>query len=143
MSRPDPLTADERERWDAWKRASDAVLERVRRDVRSATGLSNADFGVLQILDEVGDGAVRQQQLCDATGWTQSRASNHLGRMERRELVAREAVGGGVLVHLTDEGRHLLARARPVHAEAVRRHLLDELDDEAHGTIARLADALT
>lgn len=138
-----PLTADERERWDAWKRASDTVLERVRREVRAATGLSNADFGVLSILDEVGAGAVRQQRLCDATGWTQSRASNHLGRMERRELVAREAVAGGVLVHLTDEGRALLARARPVHAEAVRRHLLDELDDDAHGAIARLADALT
>jgi DNA-binding MarR family transcriptional regulator len=138
-----PLTDDERERWEAWKRASDAVLDRVRREVRTATGLSNADFGVLQILDEVGGGTVRQQQLCAATGWTQSRASNHLSRMERRELVAREAVGGGVLVHLTDEGRALLDRARPVHAEAVRRHLLDELDDDAHGAIARLADALT
>lgn len=141
-ARHQPLTAVERERWNAWKRASDAVLERVRRDVRAATGLSNADFGVLSILADVGDGTVRQQQLCDATGWTQSRTSNHLARMERRELVAREAIPGGVLVHLTDEGRALLERARPVHAEAVRRHLPDGLDDDAHGAIARLADAL-
>ena len=55
MSRPepvtdDPLTPEELERWTAWKHASDVVLERVRREVRTATGLSNADFGVLSIV---------------------------------------------------------------------------------------------
>ncbi|CAB4900966.1 unannotated protein [freshwater metagenome] len=146
MSRPepvtdDPLTPEELERWTAWKHASDVVLERVRREVRTATGLSNADFGVLSIVADA-DGAVRQGRLCEETGWTQSRASNHLSRMERRELVEREVVPGGVLIHLTDEGRTLLGRARPVHAAAVRRHLLDRLDDDAHVAIARLADAL-
>jgi DNA-binding MarR family transcriptional regulator len=142
LSRHEPLTDLERERWSAWTRANDVVLERVRREVRTATGLSPADFGVLTILDE-GGGTVRQKELCDEIGWTQSRASNHVGRMERRELVVREVVPGGVAVHLTDEGRGLLERARPVHAEAVRRYLLEALDEDAHGAIARLADALT
>lgn len=147
VSRPrtrtdEPLTALEVERWSAWKQASDGVLDRVRKDVRTATGLSNADFGVLAIVDDADGGPVRQQRLCDEMAWTQSRASNHLSRMERRELVSREIVSGGVLIHLTGEGREVLARARPVHAAAVRRHLLDALDDDAHGAISRLVDAL-
>lgn len=137
-----PLTDDELLRWDAWKRASDGVLDRVRREVREATGLSNADFAVLLIVVDSGGGVVRQQQLCAETGWTQSRASNHLSRMERRELVRREPIPGGVLIHATDDGQGALLRAKPVHAAAVRRHLLDGLDDDAHGAIARLADAL-
>jgi DNA-binding MarR family transcriptional regulator len=148
VARPEPRTNDqlltptELERWNAWKRASDAVLDRVRREVRLATGLSNADFAVLSIVGAADGAAVRQQRLCDETGWTQSRASNHLSRMERRELVAREVVPGGVLIHPTDEGRALLERARPVHAAAVRRHLLDALDNDAHEAIARLVGAL-
>lgn len=138
-----PLTDDELRRWEAWKRACDGVLDRVRREVRDGTGLSNADFAVLLSVVESGGGVVRQQRLCAETGWTQSRASNHLSRMERRELVRREAIAGGVRVHATAEGREALLRARPIHAAAVRRHLLDGLDDAAHGAIARLADALS
>lgn len=147
MPAPEPslaetLTPLELERWNAWKQASDGVLERVRRDVRAATGLSNADFGVLQIIAGEQEEPVRQQRLCTEMGWTQSRASNHLSRMERRELVVREVIPGGVLIRPTEEGRSRLRRARPVHAAAVRRHLLDALDAEAHEAVARLAGAL-
>lgn len=133
-----PLTPEELARWNAWKRSSDAVIERVRREVRTATGLSDADFGVLRIV-VAGDG-VRQQELCDALGWTQSRASNHLSRMERRELVVRAALaGGGVEVATTPEGAARYAQAVPVHAAAVRLHLLERLDETAHEAIADLA----
>lgn len=133
------LTPEELARWEAWKRSSDAVVERVRREVRSATGLSNADFGVLKIV-AAGDGSVRQQELCDALAWTQSRASNHLSRMERRGLVVRDVRGGrGVEIAATAEGRRLIEQAIPVHAAAVRSHLLERLDDTAHDAIAELA----
>ncbi|MEV4418968.1 MarR family winged helix-turn-helix transcriptional regulator [Patulibacter sp. NPDC049589] len=140
-----PLTDEERARWAAWKHASGVVLERVRRDVRVATGLSDADFGVLRIVadaDPSGDGAlpVRQQHLCDVLGWTQSRMSNHISRMEGRGLVLREPLAaGGVEVSMTAEGTQRFARAVPVHAVAVRRHLLERLDDDAHLAIAELA----
>jgi DNA-binding MarR family transcriptional regulator len=134
-----PLTPGELARWEAWKRSSDAVIERVRREVRAATGLSNADFGVLKIV-AAGGGSVRQQALCDELDWSQSRASNHLSRMERRGLVVRDAlVGGGVEIEATVQGAELIRQAIPVHASAVRRHLLDRLDDTAHGAIAELA----
>ncbi|WP_036725437.1 MarR family winged helix-turn-helix transcriptional regulator [Patulibacter minatonensis] len=137
------LGPEELARWEAWKRSSDAVIERVRREVRTATGLSNADFGVLKIVAAAG-GTVRQQALCDGLEWTQSRTSNHLSRMERRGLVVRETLeGGGVEITATARGAELIGRAVPVHAAAVREHLLERLDDTAHGAIAELAADLT
>jgi hypothetical protein len=47
--------------------------------------------------------------------------------MQERGLVDRSDVPGGVDVRLTTMGRAALHRARPVHADAVRRHLVQAL----------------
>lgn len=121
-----PLTADEQALWDAWQTASTA-LSQVSAEVTDATGLSEPDFVVLTRLHDAEGGALRQSELCAITGWHRSRLSHHLRRMAERGLVARAEVPGGAEVRLTTMGRAATVRARPVHADAVRRHLVQAL----------------
>ena len=122
----DPLTEPEAELWDAWLAASDALAQ-VSAEVADQTGLSEPDLTVLTRLQDVGAGRLRQSELAASTGWHRSRLSHHLRRMQERGLVARQEVPGGVDVRLTTMGRAALLRARPVHADAVRRHLVQAL----------------
>jgi DNA-binding MarR family transcriptional regulator len=123
----DRLSSDELELWHAWKRAAEVVRSRVVEEVSASTGLSDPDFGVLTRVVEDGGGRMRQNQLADSMGYHRSRLSHHLSRMEQRGLITRRPSGGGVEVVVTDAGRAAVDQARPVHAEAVRRHLIDRL----------------
>jgi DNA-binding MarR family transcriptional regulator len=122
----DPLTESEAELWHAWQAASDA-LSQVSAEVAAATGISEPDLTVLTRLQDIGGGRLRQSELAASTGWHRSRLSHHLKRMQERGLVDRDEVPGGVDVRLTTMGRAALHRARPAHADAVRRHLVQPL----------------
>ena len=117
------LRDDERELWHAWKRASELIRARVAQDLSDAVGLSDPDFGVLSRVCDAG-GILRQNELAASMGWHRSRLSHQLTRMEERGLVQRSTVSGGVEVHLTPAGTKILHDALPVHAAAVRRHLI-------------------
>ena len=121
------LSGEEMALWHAWKRATDSVRARVAADVAAETGLSDPDFGVLTRVTEIGGGRMRQNQLAESMGFHRSRLSHHLSRMRERGLITTEPVGGGVEVIVTERGRDLVGKARPAHAAAVRRHLLEPL----------------
>lgn len=121
------LSDDEMALWQAWKLASETVRTRIATDITSATGLSDPDFGVLTRVVELGDGRMRQNRLAESMGYHRSRLSHHLARMEDRGLITRAAVSGGVEVIVTAAGRAAVNRARPVHAAAVREHLIEPL----------------
>jgi DNA-binding MarR family transcriptional regulator len=123
-----PLSSAEAALWQAWSRASDSVASGIARDVGEATGLSGADYGVLSRLVELGQGALRQQELANAMHWQKSRLSHHLSRMERRKLIRREQAKANVVrVVISAAGRRALDAARPVQALAIRAHLLSQL----------------
>lgn len=139
------LNDQELRRWQAWKDATEEIAARVRAEVRTATGLSPADLTVLGAIEQHARlGVARQQRLCDATGWTQSRMSNHIGRMERRELVRRVLDDDSPTpgIRIAEEGAARLARARPAEAKAVREALLEHLDDDVHDAIVAFAATL-
>ncbi|AGP56274.1 MarR family winged helix-turn-helix transcriptional regulator [Streptomyces rapamycinicus] len=121
-----PLDDSEMARWIAWKRANDAVLAAVAREIHSAAGLSAADFAVLSRVIENGDGRMPQQDLGAMLDWKRARLSRQLSRMAERGLLRREdGHGRRVLIVATDEGRTALAAARPAHARAVRSALFE------------------
>jgi DNA-binding MarR family transcriptional regulator len=140
----DRLTDEEQALWHAWKQAAEAVRARVGADITADTGLSDVDFAVLTRLVDLGRGTVRQNELAASTGWHRSRLSHQLTRMEQRGLVRRRSVEGGVEVHITEAGSTAAAAARPVHAAAVRRHLLDRVPAaQAEALRALLTDLAT
>jgi DNA-binding MarR family transcriptional regulator len=121
----DLLSEAETELWHLWRQAAEAVRGRIAEEVGAVTGLSDPDFGVLTRVAELGCGSLRQNELAASMGWHRSRLSHHLTRMEQRGLVERRPSEGGVEVVITGDGRGAVAKARPLHAAAVRRHLLD------------------
>ena len=137
------LDAGEMAFWHAWKLAADTVRARIAEDINTEAGLSDADFGVLTRVAEIGGGQMRQNALAEAMGWHRSRLSHQLTRMEQRGLLTRQPVDGGVQVRLTPTGRDRVRHARPVHAAAVRRHLIDQLDPTQREYLRQALDTLT
>jgi DNA-binding MarR family transcriptional regulator len=138
----DSLSPDELQVWQACRALGDRVGRRVGAELADAVGLSGSEFGLLKRLDELGGGRLGQQALADAMRWAKSRMSHQLTRMAARGIVRREKGAGGVVVVLTPEGRELLARARPVHAAAVREHLIDRLTEPERALLVTIADRL-
>ncbi|MFJ4653723.1 MarR family winged helix-turn-helix transcriptional regulator [Nocardia sp. NPDC088792] len=136
------LSAEDMAVWHACKLLGDQVTRRVSADITAASGLSGADYGVLSRLADLGDGRLRQQVLTDSMQLHKGAMSHQLSRMETRGLISRERRGGGVEVALTAAGVQALAGLRPVHATAVRRHLLDRLAAEDRIALQRIAVTL-
>jgi DNA-binding MarR family transcriptional regulator len=128
---PRLLDATETARWTAWKRATDVVMDAVAREIAGTSGLSAADFAVLTRLVELGSGRLRQQELARLLGWERSRLSRQISRMTERGLVTAERSGSARLICASDQGRTAVIAARPAHATAVRRVLLDQIDSKS------------
>lgn len=138
-----PLSSDELDLWHACKTLGNLVTQQVGAALTAATGLSGADYGVISRLAELGAGRLGQQVLTDSMGLSKGAMSHQLTRMTHRGLVLREKSGSTSTVVLTDHGRVLLQQARPVHAEAVRRQLIDRLSADERAALLRIAAHLT
>jgi DNA-binding MarR family transcriptional regulator len=140
MARSKYLTAGELQLWYAWLQISEAVTSAVAHDVAEASGLSAADYRVLARLTEIGNGRLRQRELAAALHWDKARISHQLTRMQERKLLTRsKTTQDGSQVAITRLGSDVLERARPIHAQAVRRHLIERLTPEQAATILHLA----
>lgn len=128
--------------WHALKKLGDVALSRVGSEIEAATRLSGADFGILSRLEDLGGGKLDQRDLLASLGWHKSRLSHQLTRMEARGLLRRKrlASGRGVAVMIRPQGAQAIATARPIHAAAVRKHVLLRLAPEDEQVILRLAD---
>jgi DNA-binding MarR family transcriptional regulator len=140
MARSTALTTRETQLWQAWLKMSEAVTSQVARDVAEGSGLSAADYAILERLTEIGNGRLRQRELALALNWDKSRISHQLTRMQERNLLTRsKTIEDGSQVAITRAGREALEQARPIHAQAVRRHLIARLTPEHAATILTLA----
>lgn len=138
------LNPEEMHIWHIWKTLYSGVYNQIIQEISAKSGLSEADFSVLSRVSELGSGRLRQQELAGSLQWSKSRLSHHLTRMEERKLIKRQPLDDEpiVIVVLTDEGKAAIELARPVHAEAVRRFLLDRLTPQEMEVISSLAARL-
>lgn len=128
--------------WFAWKRAHELVRAAVIEEVSAATGLSDPDTGILLRLDVAG-GSLRQSKIAAALGWDRTRLSHQLTRMESRGLLARRHASGGVWVDISDAGKGVVTALRPVHAAAVRRHLVEPLTPGQSAMLGEILELLS
>jgi DNA-binding MarR family transcriptional regulator len=104
--------------------------------------LSPGDYAVLLALSEAEGRRLRSSELAATMDWERSRLSHHLGRMEKRGLIAREDCATdnrGAEVLMTDAGAEAFAGATVPHLRAIKRHFADALSPEQ---FAALRDAL-
>lgn len=115
----------------------------ISRDLAADSGLSDSDYDVLSTLTEAPDPIWRARDLAARLLWSSSRLAHHVGRMERRGLVARGGCsddGRGATVELTEEGWRQLRDAAPLHVTSVRRHFIDLLTPVEIDVLAAISD---
>jgi DNA-binding MarR family transcriptional regulator len=133
-------------RWQALRLVEGKVTEAADRALRTAHGVSVSEFAALAALAYSDDGGhLRQQVLADAIPLNQSSVSRLVARLERVGLSERylcEADRRGVYTQITEQGRALVAAARPTYLAALNR-VLDEAttDDELAPLIDHLRAA--
>ena len=136
------LTPAEERSWRAYRRMRTLLDLHLARDLGRESGLSESDYDVLSTLSEAPGSRWRANELAARLLWSSSRLAHHVGRMERRGLVARAAVdsdGRGAEVVLTARGWQVLEEAAPKHLESVRRRLVDLLTPAEVDTLAAIA----
>ncbi|MBF4514185.1 winged helix-turn-helix transcriptional regulator [Plantibacter sp. VKM Ac-2885] len=109
--------------WRAFIETSEQVRNAVAARLQEDSGLSTGDYTVLLALSEHPEQRIRSSQLATDIAWERSRLSHHLGRMERRGLIHRDAVAGdsrGAEVVLTAAGAQLFRAGSPPHLHAVQ-----------------------
>jgi DNA-binding MarR family transcriptional regulator len=129
--------------WRSLMAMQDGLTEFIERRLRRGSGLSNADYQVLAHLSEAPAGRLRSFELGGLLRWEKSRLSQHLGRMEKRDLVARERCETdqrGAVVALTPRGRELIEAAAPQHVADVREVLVDHLTAAELEMLATIGD---
>lgn len=136
---------DEREQraWRSLMGMQEGLIEFIDRQLRTRCGLSHADYQVLAHLSEAPDGRLRQFELGGLLRWEKSRLSQHLGRMEKRDLVTRERCvtdQRGAVVAITATGRDLITTAAPQHVRDVRTALIDQLTAAELETLTAIGD---
>ena len=139
----EPLSENERKTWHALKLIGEWPLSAIEGTLVSEAGLSGAEFGVLTRLIDLGDGKLLQADLLLSLGWEKSRLSHLLSRMETAGRLARSVFAGNrAEIWISEKGRHAVDRARPIHAAAVRKHVLSMLTEEEARVLLTVSEKL-
>jgi DNA-binding MarR family transcriptional regulator len=126
--------------WAALTAAHALVTERLSCALTRSCGLSINDFELLLRLDRAAPPGLRLGELHSAVRLTQPSLSRAVSRLEQRGWLCRADAPDdrrGVLARITPAGRDVLARAAPVHAQAIRELLLDKLTPGEQDLLAR------
>jgi DNA-binding MarR family transcriptional regulator len=124
------LDEQEERAWRSLMSMQEGLSEFIERQLRHRCGLSHADYQVLAHLSESPEGRLRSFELGRLLHWEKSRLSQHLGRMERRGMVARERSltdQRGAVVTITAQGHDLIKAAAPQHVADIREVVIDHL----------------
>ena len=138
------LSADEQMSWRAYLRANRELAVALDRDLQ-AVGVSLSEYELLSMLSEAPDDRLRMSALAGLIVQSRSRVTHTAARLERRGWVRRTPApddGRGVLLELTDEGRHAVERFARVHVASVRRHLVDILTPEQFRALGEAMQAV-
>jgi DNA-binding MarR family transcriptional regulator len=136
------LTAPQEQAWRRYRLMRTLLDLQIARDLNQDSGLSEADYDVLSTLSEKPGGQWRARDLAAQLLWSTSRLAHHVGRMDRRGLVARQPAADdarGAIITLTPPGQEVLDQAAPPHVASVRRHLIDRLTDEEVAVLDTIA----
>jgi len=132
------LDEDEVVLWRGFLAWSEEVVGKVSQALADWADTSVADYEILKRVHDT-EGSIGQNELLRSLGWTASRLSHQLRRMEDRGMVRRRELGRGrhMIVRLTPKGRSAIVRADIVHAGAVRAALLKDLDPNVAEALRR------
>lgn len=135
--------------WQEYSTIHQHLMSHLARELNRETGLSEADYQILDALADRPDGRVRALELRWILQWEKSRLSHQIARMVARGLLDRRACtedARSQIVVLTADGRDAALRARLVREASIEQLILAVLPSEVLDGLAEatrfLADAL-
>ena len=141
MSDTLPLNPAEMRAWRAVIDGSWHLQTRLDDELRAVSGLSMSDYHVLVLLSEAPERRLRMGEIAGRLVFSPSRLTYQISAMEKRGLVRRQPCPDdrrGSEAVLTDDGLDALRRAAPGHLTAVRRYLVDDLDEAETEVLTRV-----
>jgi DNA-binding MarR family transcriptional regulator len=136
------LSPSQQRAWVTYMRVQLRMNYAMNRQLQRDSGLSLADYHVLNALRNTPDYKPQVTDLAAFIGWERSRLSHHLRRLCGRGLTKRirsEDDGRATDAVLTEKGMTAVVAAAPGHAALVRRLFFDALPDEL---VSPFAEAL-
>jgi DNA-binding MarR family transcriptional regulator len=133
------MSSDELAVWRSLVDTTDELRRLLSAQLAEDSQLSTGDYAVLLALSEAADRRLRSSELAATMDWERSRLSHHLGRMEKRGLIAREDCATdsrGAEVLMTDEGATAFRRATTPHTRAIKQHFADALSPAQFDALA-------
>jgi DNA-binding MarR family transcriptional regulator len=127
---PTTLTDRELAAWRGLLETHSVLVAELDAELERDHGLPLSSYEVLMYLADSEHGKLRLGELADRLLLSRSGITRLADRLERQGLIERERCaddGRGFFAALTDDGRELVARARPAHLAGVHRHFLDHL----------------
>ncbi|MEV4824127.1 MarR family winged helix-turn-helix transcriptional regulator [Micromonospora sp. NPDC049274] len=143
MTEPRWLNEQEQRAWRGLMLMDEGLAAFIDRRLRTGCGLSHADYRVLAHLSEAPDGRLRSFELGALLHWEKSRLSQHLSRMQARDLVVRERSEvdqRGATVTITPQGMELITTAARQHVADAREAVVDQLTPTELKTLATITD---
>jgi DNA-binding MarR family transcriptional regulator len=127
------MSSGELEVWRSLVDTTDELRRVLGAQLAEDSQLSAADYAVLLALSEADGRRLRSSELAATMAWERSRLSHHLGRMEKRGLIAREDCpidSRGAEVVITEDGATAFRRATTPHTRAIKEYFADALTPE-------------
>jgi DNA-binding MarR family transcriptional regulator len=140
------LDAEQQHDWRAYLVGSTLLMDTLDREIRSAHGISMAEYEILVRLSERPDRTLRMAQIAESMQHSRSRVTHTVSRMEKAGLIRREAAEGdrrGVDAVMTDLGWELLQAAAHTHVTGVRAHFVDLADPQDFAALGRVMNAVS
>src|SRR6187551_3220226 len=122
------LDEEQQHSWRAYIMGTELLQHQLDRELREEHEISFSEYEILVRLSETEHGRMRMALLADAMSHSRSRVTHTIARMEKADLVVRQASqadGRGVEAVMTSAGKNKLVEAAPTHVRGVRKHLVD------------------
>jgi DNA-binding MarR family transcriptional regulator len=135
------LTDEEQAAWRAYLMTHQLLAAELDRQLQRDAGMPHAYYAVLVRLADRDDRSARLSELAEILGYSLSRLSHAIARMEEAGWLRRRPCDSDrrtTWAVLTDQGEAALAAAAPGHVEAVREHLFDHLSSEQVGQLREI-----
>lgn len=142
---PSPLTRTELRAWSRWAGGSRSLFNALDRQLRDESGMSHDDYLILSRLHRAPARALRMSELAAEVGFSPSRLSHAVRRMEEEGWIDRtpsKIDRRGTEAGLTDLGVKVVEDASPAHLALVKRLTFDVIGSERMTALAEAMDEI-
>ncbi|HEV2779216.1 MAG TPA: MarR family transcriptional regulator [Actinophytocola sp.] len=145
MDRTRWLSEREQEIWRAFITAVEGLIDHFDRQLQHDSSMPYTYYEILVALSEAPDRTLRMSDLAGVRGFSRSRLSHAVARLEQVGWVERRTCPTdrrGSYAVLTDAGFAALEAAAPGHVTAVREQLFDVLTPEQLAELGEISKAI-